>query len=110
MSFEEMLKATLTPVVREAVRAELRAAAAETKPVSEAEYLSVAEASRIADVDPKTLRRWMKEGKLPRHHAGREHRVRRDELVRYLEGPQEADGTLTHEAAAANVLRKLKGG
>lgn len=76
-SLEKQLEAMIERVVRR-VLAE--------KPANDAapEYLSTAEAARIASVTPGTIRRWIREGELTRHAAGAHVRVRRDELEAFL--------------------------
>ena len=49
-------------------------------------YLSVAKAAEVADVHPDTIRGWVKAGHLAGHRAGRELRIRLDELRRFLDG------------------------
>ena len=110
MSFEDILVATIVPKLREAVRAEVKAALLEVKPQT-GEYLSVVDAARIADVDPKTIRAWIKAKKLAGHHAGREHRVQREDLERFLSAPRAGDAEASAPgAAAAAVLAKLRKG
>lgn len=60
------------------VREEIDRASADAKPTSE--YLSTAEASSLARVSTGTIRRWINEERLKNFGAGREIRVRRDEL------------------------------
>ncbi len=103
-SFEEILAATVRVAVREEVRSAVREALEEVKP-PHSDYLSVVEAADIAGVSTKTVRAWIKDRKLTPGHAGREHRVRRDELVRLLESPQDS-GDRTPEAVAAAILKK----
>lgn len=49
------------------------------------QYVSVAKAAEIADVSPDFIRDQIATGKLGRYRAGREWRVRRDELDHLLE-------------------------
>jgi excisionase family DNA binding protein len=69
----------LESIVRQIVRDEL----AKTKPAND-EYLSTAEAARIASVTPGTVRRWIRQGELTRYEAGAHVRVKRDELEALL--------------------------
>lgn len=88
---------TLRDLVRDLVRDELaRALAARDAPV---EYLTVAQAASVAQVARGTVRRWVREGRLADHRAGRVVRVRRDELDRVMRGQRRADG-LTPEQQA----------
>lgn len=50
------------------------------------EYLSPTTAAEIADVAPATVRRWVREGRLPGYGVGGRHRVRRSDLDRLLAG------------------------
>ena len=77
------LASTLRSVVREVVREEM-AALAETRPEPDA-YLSTAAAASIAGVAEGTIRRWVREGWIPGHRAGRVLRVRTSDLQRLLE-------------------------
>lgn len=110
MSIEEALAATLLPMLRETVRAELRAALAEIKPQAPGEYLSATEAARIADVHPETVRQWVREGRLPRHQAGSALRIRRSDLESFLEAGSAKPTGETIEARAAAILNRKRGG
>jgi excisionase family DNA binding protein len=108
-TIEDILRATLLPALREAVRDEVRTAMAELKPkVTAGDYLSVADAGQIADVHPDTIRLWMKQGKLERHQAGRELRVRRADLERFLSQGPTSEGPSPDEAAAS-ILNRRRG-
>jgi excisionase family DNA binding protein len=48
------------------------------------EYLSPDEAGAVAGVHPDTIHRWIREGKLEKHRAGRLVRVRRSDVERLL--------------------------
>lgn len=65
----------------ELVRAEVQRVLASITPD---EYLTTAEAARVASVAPKTIRRWIRTGKLVAHSAGRELRIRRADLERAM--------------------------
>jgi excisionase family DNA binding protein len=69
----------LLELIRAAVREELRG-----KVDAPAEYISTAEAARIAGVQQVTIRDWMERGRLKRYHAGRQLRVDRAELLALL--------------------------
>jgi len=75
---ETGLRGLLAELVRDEVRRQLAAA---TKPD---EYLSTDAAAKVADVAGGTIRRWIREGKLVGHRAGRHVRVRRADLERLL--------------------------
>jgi excisionase family DNA binding protein len=69
----------LAAVVRAAVREELdRREGGAT--------LSTEEAAAVAKRNPKTVRRWLDEGLLPSTMRGRFHRIRREDLDRFLAG------------------------
>lgn len=49
------------------------------------DLLSVAEAARLLRVSPATIKRWLKDGRLPAYHLGPRYiRIRRSELTRVL--------------------------
>ena len=73
----------LQPIVDEVVRRVL-AELAKQKPANDVEYLSTTDAAELASVTQATIRRWVKDGKLPAFHAGRHVRVRRTDLERLL--------------------------
>ncbi len=109
MSMAEEIRA----IVREEVRAALREALADvgralTPVPAEDGYLSVEKAAELAEVHPDTIRGWVKAGRLPRHHAGRELRVRRSELHAFLSAaPNER---ATPEVEAAGILARRRKG
>jgi excisionase family DNA binding protein len=84
-------------VVREVVREEVRLVLREeiagmrgqTAASGACEYLAVSEAAEVAGVHEATIRAWIAQGQLPGHRAGRHHRVRRDELQRFMSSEKE---------------------
>ena len=77
------LARAIAELVRVEVDARVRAALADRSAVDE--LLSTGEAAEYAKVTPRSIRRWLDEGKLRALHAGRELRIRRadlDELMR----------------------------
>ena len=56
----------------------------------EGEYLSLVEAARLLGMSPRTLRRWLRDGRLPYEvsEAG-EPMLRREDLLRHLDPPDE---------------------
>ena len=76
--------ATLRDAIVEIVRAEV-AKLAPAPPVDD--YLTVNAAAAFASVAPGTIRRWVRDGSLAEHRAGRVLRVRRSELERLLSAP-----------------------
>lgn len=51
-----------------------------------AELLSTGEAAQYARVSPRSIRRWLDQGKLRALHAGRELRIRRADLDQLMRG------------------------
>lgn len=80
MTFEERIRT----VIGEAVREELRAAMAERRPATEAEYLAVAQVAAIALVPSETVHAWLLEGRIPMRSVGRKRRILRQELDAFL--------------------------
>lgn len=78
MTLDDQLRAMIADAVRAEVAKQL-AAAREPD-----EYLSTAEAARLAGVAAGTVRRWIREGRLAEHRAGRVVRVRRADLEAFL--------------------------
>ena len=70
----------LRPRICEVVREEL----ATQRPAAADVYLSTRAAAAVADVAPGTIRRWLAEGRLTGHHAGRVLRIRRADLEQLL--------------------------
>jgi excisionase family DNA binding protein len=107
VSLEEALRDVFRQELRSIVQ-EVRAAVegSRAKAPDDESYLSVQRAASVADVHPDTIRKWINSGRLPRHKAGRELRVRRDELHRLLEGGITEDRPTPEEDAAAILSRK----
>jgi len=101
---EAALRELIAEEVRRAVREEVGRAPREDV------FLSVARAAEVADVAPATIRKWIHEGRLPQHGAGRELRVRRTELEEFLAAPRASDADATPEQAAVRYLRRRKSG
>ncbi len=80
---EKQLIEMVTDALRTVVREEFGRAA----PGVAEEFLSVAQAARLAGIAAGTIRAWMMEGKLRRYHAGRVLRVKRSELEQLLSEP-----------------------
>lgn len=76
------LDETVRAFVREVVREEL-AARAETSSDRD-RYLATADAAELAGVAEGTIRRWVREGRVPGHRAGRVLRVRASDVHRLL--------------------------
>ncbi len=104
----EELQAMLDAAVLRGVRAAL----AEARPAAAEEdgYLSVQRAADFADVHPDTIREWIKTDRLRGYRAGRELRVLRSELHRFL-APVSANGhRATPEEEAATILARRRSG
>jgi excisionase family DNA binding protein len=94
------LARAIAELVRVEVDARVRAALAE-RPAA-AELLSTAEAAQYAKVSPRSIRRWLDQGKLRALHAGRELRIRRADLDQLMRGGgRRKAGELTPEQLAA---------
>ena len=50
---------------------------------------SIDEAARILKVNPKTIRRMIDRGEIVSHKVGRQHRIPRSELDKFLDGGQQ---------------------
>jgi excisionase family DNA binding protein len=94
------LARAIAELVRVEVDARVRAALAELPAVEE--LLSTAEAARYAKVSPRSIRRWLDQGKLRALHAGRELRIRRADLDQLMRGGRRRKAAeLTPEQLAA---------
>ena len=72
-------------------------------------YLTTDETAKIANVNPETVREWVRAGTLHEHRAGRLLRIRLDELERYLSRSQVATkitGADLEDRATSLVRRK----
>ena len=68
----------LRELIRGIVREELDRALADAKPTDD--YLSTKAAATLASVAEGTIRRWIREGRITGHRAGRVLRLRRSDL------------------------------
>ncbi|MBK7078161.1 MAG: helix-turn-helix domain-containing protein [Myxococcales bacterium] len=82
MSAPGQLDETIRSIVREVVREEL-AQRADARPANDS-YLPTAEAAALVGVADGTIRRWIRERRLPSHRAGRVLRVRTSDLHQLL--------------------------
>ena len=64
------------------------------------DYLSTSEAAKVAKVAPATIRRWMKDGKLREHRAGRLVRISRSDLERLIREGRPRNDSSTPEQLA----------
>lgn len=78
MTLDEKFRALVAEIVREEVA---KAIAAVQRPE---EYLTTRAAGDLAAVAEGTIRRWIREGRIVGHRAGRVLRVKRSELERLL--------------------------
>jgi excisionase family DNA binding protein len=106
MSVEDLIVAKLVPAVREVVRIEMRALLAERPSPASDGFMTVVAGAKYAGVHPSTLRAWVKCGLLPRHMAGRQLRVRRDEIDRCLSKDPGVDARTPDEIADEILNRK----
>lgn len=93
----------LEELIREIVRDELRKHAPRPREARD-EFLSTAEAARVAEVSPHTIRRWVKAAKLSRAAAGRELRISRAELEAFLRHGAREDEDVSPEQLAARAF------
>ena len=100
-TLEQTLRELIAELVRDEVR---RAVATATQPV---EYLSTHAAAKVAKVTEGTIRRWVREGRLAEHRAGRLCRVCRADLERLLSTGRRHDG---REPTPEELAAKIFGG
>ncbi|MGH2584581.1 MAG: helix-turn-helix domain-containing protein [Dehalococcoidia bacterium] len=75
--------------------------------VAETDLLTVAEAARLLRVSRVTMRRWLKQGRLPSYRVGpRSVRVRREDLEKVLTPAQQEEGA-TASGAGTPWVRRL---
>ena len=89
----------LDAIIRSIVRDELARALRGQRAAND-DYLSTGAAARIAAVTPGTIRRWIREGRLPECRAGRVVRILRGDLERLLADAPDRSATMTPEALA----------
>src|ERR1700675_2466554 len=63
--------------------------------------LTVPEAARRAGKNPETIRRWIREGKLPARKIGTQHQIDQDDLAAFLDTKRSADRSHDIREAAA---------
>ena len=93
-ALEDGLRAMIERIVDE------RVAAALAKRDAPSDNLTTAEAARHARVSPRTIRRWLDEGRLRAHRAGRKLLIRRCDLEALLRDGGRPDRELTPEQIA----------
>lgn len=95
------LERGIRELIRDVAREEVRRAIADAKQPDE--YLSTRAAGAVAGVADATIRRWVRERRLPEHRAGRCVRVKRADVERLLARGRRHDtddGELTIEEMA----------
>lgn len=100
---ERSLRDLIAGLVREEVR---RALSEATQPD---EFLTTARAAEVAKVAQGTIRRWIRDGRLTPHHAGRELRVRRSDLDALMHDHGRGDRERTPEELAEDFVRRRRG-
>lgn len=112
MSFEETLRAIIREELKSVLRSDLLARLAEHRCTTQEEdgYLAIQKAADFADVHSDTIRAWIKAGRLRGYRAGRELRVLRSELRRFLETGDSAEQRETAEEEAATILARRRSG
>jgi excisionase family DNA binding protein len=76
-------EAELREIIRDEIRATIRQELGK-KPAAAGEFVSVADAARIASVSAQAIRVWVRAGRLTAYRAGRVLRVKRSELEEFL--------------------------
>ncbi len=106
MTVEDAIRVAVREEVRNALRELLPELARPVVPTAGlGVYLSTADAAELANVRPETIRGWIADGRLPGHRAGREWRVRRDELETLMaHGRERAAVELDLDARAQEIL------
>ncbi len=89
----------LRAVIAEIVREEVAKALAAARPAND-EYLTAIAAGELAQVAAGTIRRWIREGRLPEYKAGRVVRVKRADLEDLLRTGVRKASDLSPEALA----------
>lgn len=74
--------------IREIIREEIAIALAAWKPELAEGFLDTETAAAYASVSIATIRRWVRERRLPEHRAGRRVRVKRSDLEQLLATPR----------------------
>jgi excisionase family DNA binding protein len=100
--------AKLVEALRAAWREEMDAAVARAlaKATHPAEYMSVGEAADLARVTAGCIRRWIREGKLAEHRAGRVLRVARADVEALLAGGRRRRGQDDEDLTPEQMARR----
>lgn len=112
MSLEETVRALIREEVQRVLREELAGVVAELRPAADAgeQYLSVERAAAMAEVHADTIRGWVKSGRLREHRAGRELRILRSDLHRFLAAVSANGHRETAEEEATTILARRRSG
>jgi excisionase family DNA binding protein len=109
MNLDVVFRGILREVVREVLREELSVALARLAPPPEQEparYLPAKSAAEVSGVAEKTIRAWVRQGRLRGHWAGRLLRIERGELDRFLATSGAQKKELDVDAIARNILHR----
>ena len=98
------LREMIRDIVKEAVREELRAQPA--KPDTGIDLLTVQEVAAIAKVNKSTVRDWIAKSRIKVYRAGRQIRIYRAELERFLRSGNASEESL--DERAAKILKVLR--
>jgi excisionase family DNA binding protein len=108
---EEFLFQNIRRIVREEIKRALRewdarVQASQSRSPAGDEYLSIAEAAKIARLHHSTIREWVKDGTLAACRAGRVFRIRRSDLDRRLGAEPEAKRQSRVDDAVSAILAR----
>jgi excisionase family DNA binding protein len=107
------IRAWIADIVRIELRSQLAGIVPPPKPPRP--YMTTAEAGEYARVSSHTIRRWISDGRLQAHGAGREIRVRLDDLVEALRpksrrrNGQRAERELSVDEQVERMLARMDG-
>ena len=73
------------------------------------DLVAVAEAAELLKVSTVTLRRWIKQGRLPAYHVGpRKVRIRREDLTKALTPTHQAEGSAIKEGTPISTTLTVR--
>lgn len=108
-NINEEISATVTDALEKWWRQKREEFAAGRQSVANGDSLTVEDVARIEHVHPETVRSWCRSRRLKSHRAGRQYRVRPDDLAEFLSGPHASEGTETPDEFAARILARKRG-